>query len=147
MDYCDAPSEVAENPQAKELIARVANGNKDAQSFLWDCWNFFQCIDDMVDRDKPVRQEAAARCLVKFISTITFNPFYINNCVSLHTMVVQAFNRWIDGDEWSASDDPVKATMGRVVRCGDVDLVLHVAYLTGGWDHMRAMRDARSYDK
>lgn len=146
LDYCDAPDEKAKNPEAKRDMLRIANGDRDAFSFLWRLWCFEHCFDDLIDRDKPVDAEAAVRTLIQFINELSFNSFYEEHKESLFPLIVMMANRSLDGDEWAKSDNPEKRAASNVVRCGDVDLFLHVAYLTGGWDHMRSVKDARSYD-
>lgn len=146
MDYCDAPDEVQKNPKAKEYFLHIANGDADVFRFLWAFWNFEHCYDDLIDRDKQVTQEQAVKCLVDFVTMISFNPFYQQYKHTLHPLIIQACTRWLDGDEWARSDDPEKRTMARVVRCGDVDIMMQVAYLTGGWEFMREVRYMRQYD-
>lgn len=146
LDYCDTPDERAKNPDAKLDLIRIANGDADALEFLWRFWCFEHCFDDLIDKDKPVDPEAAVRTLVQFIATLSFNAFYEEHKESLFPMIVMMANRSLDGDEWARSEDPAKRSAASVVRCGDVDLFLHVAFLTGGWDHMRSVKDARSYD-
>jgi hypothetical protein len=146
MDYCDKPDEKDKNPDAKRHFKEIANGNDDAFAFCWTVWNFTHVIDDLVDRDRPVSIEDAAKWTVHLIVTLSVNPFYISNTISLLPHIVSMFNRWVDGDQWAKSDDKDKQSVSRVLRCGDIDMYLHVAYLIGGWDHMRAMSDARTYD-
>lgn len=141
-DYCDADK----NPEAKKYLLAISNGNEAAFSLLWTLWNFEHLYDDLVDRDVVVTTEQAAKWLVRLLEQVSFNPFYKANASALFPLIVGAANRWCDGDEWAASDDPKKREAARFIRCGDVDLYLTAAFLVGGWDHMRAMRDARRYD-
>jgi hypothetical protein len=146
IDYCDAPDEQQKNPQAKQWLLAVANGDAAAYAFLWRFWCFTHLYDDLVDRDKPVNGEIAARELMGFIHSLSFNPFYLKYRDQLFSLIVQALTRWLDGDEWEKSDDEFKRVASRVVRCGDIDLYMHAAYLTGGWDRMRTLKELRSYD-
>lgn len=145
-DYCDEPDEVAKNPDAKRHFRELANGNEHAFEFMWHFWCFVHCYDDMVDRDKPVSAEQAARAFAQFFLTINYNPFYLQHKDQLFGFIIQVFNRWLDGDEWEKSPDKMKRIASHVVRSGDVELYLHVGYLCGGWDHLRAMKHTRGYD-
>lgn len=145
-DYCDTPDEVAKNPEAKYWLQRAANGDEGAFSFLWRFWCFTQCFDDLIDGDKPVDPQLAMRELVMFVDTLTNNDFYRHNKSALFGLMVQAATRAMDGDEWEKSEDSIKRIASHVLRCGDIDLVMHVAFLTGGWDHMRSLKDLRTYD-
>lgn len=146
VDYCDTPDELDQRPEAKKWITAVANGNPMAFEFVWRFWCFSQCFDDLIDRDKPVSPEVAMRELVLFVETISSNPFYLEHKGALLGLMIQAATRAMDGDEWGKSEDRMKRLASHVVRCGDIDLFMHVAYLTGGWDYMRSVRELRSYD-
>ena len=147
MRYCEAEDEVKKNPDAKRWIATICNGNTDAEAMLWGWWNFFHMFDDMIDQDKPTPKELVMRECFLFIRDLSFNPFYLEHKVSLFTMLMQVLNRWLDGDEWEKSDDEWKRSVSDVLRCGDMELYFHVAYLCGGWDHMRACKGVRCYDR
>ena len=145
-DYCDTPAEAAQNPDAKGWISFIANGDEYAANFMWDFWCFTHLYDDLVDRDKAVDGGVAARELVKFIAQLSFNPFYQKHKDQLFPLIVQAVNRWLDGDEWERSGDPKKVAAAAVIRCGDIEIYAHCAFLIGGWAHMRAAKGLRSYD-
>lgn len=145
-DYCDADDERSKNPSAKRHLLEIAAGNEDAFRFMWTFWNFTHVYDDMVDRDKPVTVEQASRWAAELIRELTFNQFYLDNAALIFPHIVGVFNRWADGEAWEMSDDPRKQIASHVVKCGDVDLYITIAYLIGGWAHMRRVRDARGYD-
>lgn len=145
--YIETPQEQAENPDAMKWLRFVANGDAAAFDFLVTVWNWNHVLDDLVDRDKPVTQETVARSVLELVRVLSFNEFYQKNSAYLFALITSMVNRWLDGDEWERSDDPMKRAYAPVVRCGDVDFVLGVAYLTGGWEHLRACKEARSYDK
>lgn len=146
MDYCATPDELRENPDAPALFLKIAAGNDAALRFMWALWCFTHMFDDLVDKDKPVAQAVAGRELVRFVEQIALNPFFRNHATTLTTLLVSAINRWVLGDEMAMSDDAGKRTMARSVRCGDIDVYLHIAYLVGGWDHMRAMSALVNFD-
>ena len=146
IDYCDTPDEVEKNPEAKMWLVKIANGNQAAFDFMWTMWNWSHVIDDLVDRDKPVGVENAARWFINMLHELTFSQFYANNSAYLFALVMSMFNRWCDGEEWELSDNPIKQTASHVIKCGDIELYLGVAYLIGGWKHVRDCKGARSYD-
>ena len=147
LDFCDSPTELEKNPDAKKWIAAAANGDQAAYDFLWRFWCFSQCYDDLLDKDNPQPMELCVRELLHFVKMISFNSFYQKHKESLFALMVQGCNRWIDGDAWENSDDPEKRAAAHVVRCGDIEVCNHVAFLTGGWNHMRSLSGLRTYDK
>jgi len=146
VDYCDTEDELTKNPNAKRDFVFIANGDAHAYDFLWQFWCFAHCYDDLMDQEKPVPPEMGVRAFVKFLTMITFNPFWERNKETLFSFIMMVCTRWLDGDEWERSDDKIKRIVSHVVRCGDIDLYMHVALLTGGWDHLRAVRSTRVYD-
>jgi hypothetical protein len=137
MDYCDKPEEQSENPLAKSILAQVAHGDPHAFQWMWAFWNFEHVIDDLVDGDKSPTIADVSKSLANFVTALSLNPFYLRHSATLFPLILSACNRWIDGDE-------IKSP---AVRCGEIDIFLHVAYLTGGWDHMRAVSPiVRQYD-
>lgn len=146
IDYCDMPDEIEKNPNIKTELKVLANGNEDAFRFMWTMWNWSHVIDDLVDRDKFVDVENAAKYFVLMAQELSFNRFYQANSGYLFGLVVSMFNRWCDGELFECSNDPLKKSQSHVVKCGDLDLYLGVAHLTGGWDHVRVCKEFRTYD-
>jgi hypothetical protein len=147
MRYCETPDEVKKNPDAKYWISKVCNGDASAESLLWSWWNFFHMFDDLIDQDKEAPKEMIIKECMLFMSELSYNNFYQINKSSLHPMLIQFFNRWIDGDDWEQSGDPWKESVSDVLRCGDMEIYFHFAYLCGGWDHMRECKGVRCYDR
>jgi hypothetical protein len=142
MDYCSKPEEVAQNPEALALMMFIANGNDAAFDFIWRCWNFFHLLDDLIDKDKPVTIQETARELFLFTQTIAINPFFQLNTISLLPMILNACNGWIAGEEANGKE------YAPVLKCSDFNIYSHVAFLVGGWDHMRYVDSKfRTYDK
>lgn len=146
MDYCDAPDEVAKNPNIKQELLILANGNSDAFRFMWTMWNWSHVIDDLVDQDKHVGVENAAKYFIAILQEVSFNRFYQANAGYLFGLISSMFNRWCDGEEFEHSEDRLKQAQSHVIKCGDLDLYLGVAHLTGGWDLARRCKAFRTYD-
>ena len=140
------PEELAKNPNAPELLLKIAAGNADALRWMWSVWCFAHLYDDLVDGDKPVKPEEAAHELARFVEQMACNAFFRQHSASLTALMVSAINRWITGEQMNKNEKASVRTMARAVRCGDVDLYLHVAYLIGGWNHMRAMSELMRFD-
>ena len=146
MDYCDAADEVAKNPNIKRELQVLSNGNADAFRFMWTMWNWSHVIDDLVDRDKEAGVENAAKYFILITQELSFNKFYKDNAGYLFGLIASMFNRWCDGEEFEKSDDRLKQAQSHVIKCGDLELYLGVAHLTGGWDHVRKCKEFRTYD-
>ena len=145
-DYVQQPEELKAEPNARAWFEALAGGNADVFRFAWACWNFEHVLDDLVDGDKAVTHEHAARAFAAFWTEVALNPWFRAHSALLHGALISAINRWVDGDQWAQSTDPAKRALAPAIRCGDVDFYLHVAYVAHGWEHLRAMRDFRHYD-
>lgn len=147
MRYCETPDEIKKNPETKFWIRKVCNGNVDAEELLWSWWNFFHMFDDLIDKDKTAPKEMLMRECMLFVSVLSYNEFYHQHKDSLFGFLIQVFNRWLDGDDWEEHGNDWQKSVSDVVRCGDMELYFHIAFLTGGWDHMRAVKNLRTYDR
>jgi hypothetical protein len=161
-DYMGTQTERAKWPHVEEVFREIsrwrAEPKEQDQVFraLWAFWNFAHVWDDLIDLDRPDGMDGAQwkletkermhRALAEFVSNLLMNPFLFTNAESVEAMLVSAVGRQLDGDllkERGESED-----LQRAVRCGDVDLVLHLARLAGGWPCMRAVAPmCRFYDK
>ena len=137
MDYCSKPKEVVKNPNAFKVMQFIAAGNDHALDFIWRCWNFCHMLDDLVDRDEEVAIEEVARELFLFIQTISLNQFFQLHKHSLLPLILNACNGWVAGEKAGSA----------VLKCSDFTIYSHVAFLIGGWEHMRNLDQIRSYDK
>lgn len=142
--YADKPSEQAENPRAAAWLHKVANGNRDAFAWCWSLWNFSQMLDDLVDGDKPVTCAEAAHSFSILLVTLSINPFHLEHARHLLPLMISACSRWVRGDEIAQAGNK---ELARGVRCGEIDLFLQVAFITGGWQHMQDCARAAGYDK
>lgn len=143
MDYCSKSEEVTKNPNALNMMLFIANGNVDAFNFIWRCWNFCHVIDDLVDRDQPVLIDEVSRELFLFIETLCCNSFFQQHKLSLLPLILNACHGWVTGEEAAAHG----SSNSSVLKCSDFAIYSHVAFLIGGWQHMRAIDQIRQYDK
>lgn len=87
------------------------------------------------------------RAMSDFFMGLHLNPFIQRHRPELLTMFVQAMTRNLDGDMFSRSNDPSKRALAPVLRCSDVDVLMHIVYLNKGWGALRTVSPFRSYDE
>lgn len=146
-DYCERADQMKATPNVRHCLELVAGGNADAFNFLWSLWNFMQMLDDAIDNDKPVSVEEAAASTIKFVGELSFNPFYQKCKHMIYPLLGQVAERWASAETMALSSKDNERDMARFVRCGDVDFMLAVAFIIGGWDHMRSVQAVRGYDE
>lgn len=144
--YTDSAHEQQKNPHAYGWIDAVCCGDPNAKRFCLAVWSFTHLYDDLVDRDRPVTARQAAAELSTLLQEVALNPFFVAHAPQLLALMQSALFRWGHADELESGGDALQAARAAVVRCGDVDLYLYVAYLLGGSDHMNACRGLRSFD-
>ena len=145
--YCGTAQETAKNPNARKWISRISNGDAQAEDFAWRFWCFMHVFDDLIDGDVPVQKQDAVAEFARFFTSVCYNPFFLRNRDQLYPLIIQLCNRCVCGDEWEESDCEERRKLARVVRCGDIDIFFHIAFLTGGWELMRSLKEMRNYDK
>lgn len=147
-DYMETPNELEKHNQIIPAINEASAGSPEVAAAIWSYWNFAHVFDDLIDGSGWDEQkvEQAMKALHDFVTDLMINPFVVQNARSLHGMFIQSMTRNMDGDSMSRSENPEVRTMSSPVRCGDVDVIFHMAYLAGGWPRLRAMARYRSYD-
>ena len=116
-----------------EIIAKAAAGRPDALEFLQVYTDRAHLIDDIVDKDREVTAEALAESEMRWMFTLSKNPFFLAHKDKLLPLMASGMNAWLDsnGMEDGPAKDVVKGTWHEVVW--------QVALICGGWRYMRAV--------
>jgi len=130
-----------------DIIAKAANGNRDAARFLSVLIEFAHHLDDLIDRDKPVTDAILMECVMAWTMEVSSNPFVQANRASLIPLLLVSVNAWLDANEWAKSKDENLVRSADTLKGMYHEIFYYVAYLTGGWKSMRALSStAREYD-
>lgn len=131
-----------------EILQAAAHGNVAALEFLRSLAARAHWIDDLRDRDKVDKggwyeADGFAIAEAEWLLMLSSNPFFLTHRAALVPVLLLALNAWADseGIEWDSSDvrDVIKGQWHEVVWL--------VAWLTGGWAHLRDTTSRyRSYD-
>lgn len=92
------------------------------------------------------RRSLAAAAILNFFVMLEGNPFVRSNAEQVKAMMVQTMLRCLSGDLLAASEDPRKRALAPAVRCGDVDLFMHMIYLARGFAAATAWCGKLGYD-
>jgi hypothetical protein len=79
------------------------------------------------------RRILAATARNQFFGMLHLNPFARAHAQQLKAMLAQTMLRCISGDVMAKSGDARKRALAPAVRCGDVDLFMHIIYLARGF--------------
>lgn len=92
------------------------------------------------------RKSLACSAVFTFFVMLQGNGFVRKNCEQIKGMLVQTMLRCVSGDILAASDDRRKQALAPAVRCGDVDLFMHMIYLARGFAAATAWCGKLGYD-
>lgn len=120
-----------------EIIKLCANGNGGAEKYLKDIAYVSRVFDDLIDRDYTVSSEQMCRAFFELLGGLWLNPFFIQNAQTLIPLHIASYNAFMDSNEWAESGDGLKRTYAHVIKDYINELMGLVAFLTGGYNHMR----------
>lgn len=144
MTYTEQTGEAA---KCGEWFRALAAGNHYAEGWLWAFWNFSQVFDDLIDGDRAVTQAQAARALADWWTACSLNPWFLAHAGQLWLPVTQSIERWLTADEWARGRNSQRKADAHVLRHGDLEVCLAVAFITGGWEHALKCRELRTFDE
>ena len=119
-----------------EAIRLSSNGNNDAWNYLSIIAQVARVIDDLVDKPSEVDVEDKYRLAKLLLVDLPSNSFFHTHKTSLLPLHLTSLNAWIDSNDWMEKDKTRK-NYALVIRDQITELVMLVAYLTGGNEHMR----------
>jgi len=120
------------------IYAEATAGNESARQWI-AAWHFYcHAIDDLVDGDAVLNTESMLDLLIQANSLYSM-PFYIENWFRLQPVIAQITSTYADSVAWEKADEEWKRQTSDVLRlCGN-DMILQVAWIIGGYKHMRAI--------
>lgn len=131
----------------KQQIQIVTNGNEAAGQFLAAFVSHCHMLDDVIDRDQVVTDEALIKCEIDWLTALCGNPWFQQHKLFLLPLIVQGYNAWLDSNIWQRDKDSRKRIGADVLKGWYHEVVWHTAFLCGGWEHLRVMtKTYREYD-
>lgn len=124
-----------------EKLLHLMAGNVDAVQFLLDIARCSHVYDDLIDKDKPIPDEAVHDLVWTMLISMPLNPFYAANHAALRPVLITAILNWRAANEMEASSDAEELRIAHVLRYSLADLILLCMVLTGGPAH--AARNAK----
>jgi len=123
----------------KEVVILCANGNEDAHSYLSNIAYVSRIFDDLIDKDADVSDEQICRAFYILLAELWLNPFFAKHAQLLIPLHIASFNAFMDSNMWAESEDRLKRIYAHVIKDFINELLGMVAFLTGGYDHMRSV--------
>ena len=132
---------------SNDEIELVTRGNAAAADFLRVFVAHCHMLDDIVDDDRFCDDERMIASETEWLLALTGNPFFLQHRALLVPLIIQSYNAWLDSNDWALSSDSYKRLAADVLKGFYHEVVWQVAFLCGGWPHLRAVTTrAREYD-
>lgn len=133
----------------KEFYLQLCTGNAAAAELCETLLRDFHLTDDICDGDKALTDEALVFIRLGIMQTFSLNPFWLEHCRSISPLLIQASAAWLDANRFergvlATRADPAEAIQYRrgadVLKSQYGEVLWHIAFLCGGWNHMRELQ-------
>lgn len=131
------------SPERIAIAERVCCGNKEAANFVLWFVEWCHWIDDLVDRDKVWSPRDTVRVNLEAMLSFSCNPFFQDHKKNLMPMIVSAFAAFADSNTWATRENVRDRRASDILKSYYHEVIWQVAYLCGGWEHMRAVTAER----
>jgi len=128
------------NPDAEVLgsvLAEVSRGDKDAYGYMRLWIKATRLIDDLFDETDAWTDENTYELAQMLLVELPANVFFHTNSVVLLPHHLTVLNAWRDSNDWKKSNDKARELHAFVMCEQTADIFILVAYLIGGYKHMR----------
>lgn len=116
---------------------RLCNNNAEAWRFIETFSNRGHLLDDIIDGDKPVSDEALIGLELAWMKELAGNQFYQAHQGFLMPLIIMGCNAWLDSNKWEKEGTEVQKVHSDVVKSLYHEVVFACVYLCGGWNALR----------
>ena len=129
-----------------ERALTIAKGNREAAVWLCDYDAFCSLMDDIIDEPGNIKDVALTSGMLNIIGNFAVPGWVRDNLPRLYPLIVTGANAWLDANAMATSEDYRTRLSSDVLKSQYAEMENAVAFLCGGFDHMRAMSAARKFD-
>lgn len=116
-------------------------GNEDAVRFVKDIAFWSHVYDDLIDRDKPVKDQTIHTMMWKLMVALPMNAFYREHESMLRPVIINGILCWHAANDMEQTGAVEELRISHVIRHTIGDVALMAMALAGGQDH--AIQNAR----
>ena len=140
----DLPQEWHEQNQINKL--RWFKGNKRAVEFINAYFKAVELWDDLIDKDNPISDEDINDTFLGLMFGLPMCDWFIENRHYYAPLIMASINGFHDANEMCLSDKKHIRNLAFHIRNFGIELHIATAFLTGGYEHMRAVsREIREF--
>jgi hypothetical protein len=120
-------------------LERWMRGNKAAMRFCETLFFVLHLWDDLIDLDKDRAPQHINNAFWLALIELPSNPFYIDNFMSLHPLLISIIHDWHAANEFeqdntlrSVAEDEHCKNIAFTLRCNALSIIQQCAFLCGG---------------
>jgi len=128
--------------KAREWNISICKENQEAMQCNDLAFKFFHALDDFRDEREDGRPKMNDEQILEVfaVAAAFYNcPFYVKNREMLFPIMLNITNSWGDSIMWEQSPIKHRRTIANVLSAVGDEFYMAVAFLCGGWAHMRAI--------
>lgn len=125
------------DPEIREIYEMAAKGNPEALAFLVEGHNCGHGIDDVVDGDIGGAEGQVA--VFARVMSLGWMPYFQRHQAALSVVLMLMASNYADANHWADRHHEGMRTWADCLRREGILLVLAVALLEGGYEHLRAV--------
>lgn len=126
-------------PDRVRFAEEVCKGDKSATQFCLIFVQWCHWIDDLIDKDKLWLPQDTVRINLEALLLFSENEFFQRHKVKLMPMIISSFAAFADSNKWEKREKVQDRRAADILKSYYHEVVWQVAYLCGGWEHMRAV--------
>jgi hypothetical protein len=123
----------------------ITKGNREAALWLVDYDAFCGLMDDIIDEGE-VSQSRLVQETLNLLGDLSNPGWARENAPRLFPLIVAAANTWLDSNKLALEVDARKRLASDVLKSQYTEMERFVAFLCGGFEHMRAVSQNRHFD-
>jgi hypothetical protein len=120
-----------------KLAMEACSNDMHAYSWLQSIMDIVEVWDDLIDGDKLVSHKDIHQTFINLMFFIPQNPFFERHKTYLLPIILTCVNAWMDANELAKSENRRDKQAAWWLKQMGVELYGTVAFLTGGYNHMR----------
>lgn len=123
----------------------ISKGNREAALWLVDYDAFCGLMDDIIDKEAVDDTRLVTETL-NLLGNLCNPGWPRDNAPRLYPLIVASANTWLDSNRLAFDIDERKRLASDVLKSQYTEMERFVAFLCGGYDHMRAISQQRHFD-
>lgn len=125
----------------REFLQHVLQGQHAPILFCETLFRISQALDDLIDKDRPISDDAIYEAFWEALIELPANPFYRAHEPYLRPLMAAALQDWRDSVRLERSGKHHSRTLAFVLRDQLTSVVVQCAYLVGGRDWMQKVSE------